>query len=168
MPTFLQPDVQQIASQAVSFVLLFLVLKAFAWKPVLAMLDERKHKIEEEFRQAAAQKDELARLQAEYGARLTKIEDEARTKLQQAIVEGKRISQEIQEQARSQSYALVTKSKETIELELAKAKVTLRDQVAAMTVEAVEKVLKRKLDEKADRELVDAVLRDLEAGPVKS
>ena len=168
MPTFLQPDIQQVISQAVSFILLFLVLRKFAWGPLLKVLDDRKHKIEEEFRHAAAQREELVRLQAEYGQRLTKIEDEARVKLQQAIVEGKRIAQEIQEQARSQSYALVTKSKETIELELAKAKVTLRDQVAAMTMDAVEKVLKRKLDEKSDRELVDGVLRDLEAGSSKS
>jgi F-type H+-transporting ATPase subunit b len=164
----MQPDIQQILSQTVSFFLLFLVLRRFAWGPLLKVLDERKHKIEGEFRHAAAQREELARLQAEYGQRLTKIEDEARVKLQQAIVEGKRIAQEIQEQARTQSYQLVTKSKETIELELAKAKVTLRDQVAAMTVDAVEKVLKRKLDEKTDRDLVDGVLKDLEAGQARS
>ena len=50
----------------------------------------------------------------------------------------------------------------TIELEVAKAKVTLRDQIAGMTMGALEKMLRQKVDAKADRQLVDAVLDELE------
>ena len=159
-----QLDLAQIVSQAISFVLLVIVLKRFAWKPLLGILDQRRAHIEEELRRVAQHKQELTRLQADYSQRLAKIEEEARTKIQQAIIEGKRIALEIQEQARQQGYAIVTKSKETVELELAKAKVTLRDQVAAMTMEAVERILRQKLDPKADRHLVDAVLDELEQG----
>ncbi len=162
MPEILRLDLQQILSQAISFVLLVAILKRFAWKPLLSVLDQRRARIEEDLRQVAQSKAELARLQADYTKRLTGIEEEARAKIQQAILEGKRVSVEIQEQARAQGSALVTKAKETIELELAKAKVTLRDQMAEMTVDAVERVLRRKLDEKADRHLVDAVLAELE------
>ena len=158
----LEPDLQQIVSQALSFILLVLILKRFAWRPLLTMLDQRRAHIEEELRQVARSQADLARLQEDYSKRLAKIEEEARTKIQQAILEGKRIAVEIQEQAREQASALMTKSKDTIELELAKAKVTLRDQVAGMTVEAVERVLRQKLDAKTDRHLVDAVLDELE------
>ncbi|HLD78117.1 MAG TPA: ATP synthase F0 subunit B, partial [archaeon] len=105
---------------------------------------------------------DVARLQAEYQGRLAQIEDEARQKLQQAILEGKRIALEIQEQARNQAHAVVSKSKETIELEVAKARITLRDQVADLTIEAVERILQRKLDPKSDRVLVETVLEELE------
>ena len=110
----------------------------------------------------AERQAELSRLQEDYGRRLAKIEEEARTKIQQAVLDGKRVASEIQEQARAQGQALVEKSKETIELELAKARVTLKDQVATMTLEAVERVLQSKLDAQADRTLVDAVLDELE------
>ena len=162
MPTILQLDLQQILSQAISFVLLVVILRKFAWRPLLAMLDQRRAHIEDELRQIAQSKSELAQLQDDYTKRLAKIEDEARTKIQQAMLEGKRLAIELQEQARAQGYEIMTKAKDTVELELAKAKVTLRDQVAAMTMDAVERMLRRKLDPTADRQLVDDVLKELE------
>ena len=164
MPPILQLDLQQILSQTLSFLILLWLLKRFAWRPLLTILDQRRARIEEDLRQIAQSKTEVARLQAEYTQHLAKINDEARAKIQQAILEGKRIAVEIQEQAREQSSALLTKSKETIELELAKANVTLRDQVAAMTVEAVERILRQKLDAATDRKLVDSILHELEQG----
>jgi len=155
-------DVQQILSQAVSFLLLLWVLRRFAWRPLLNVLDARRLHIEDELKKAAQTREELARLQQDYAERVAKIDDEARVKIQQAILESKRMAGEIQEQARGQAAALLTKSKEAVELELAKAKVTLRDQVADMTVEAVERILREKLDAQADRRLVEAVLEDLE------
>jgi len=162
MPSILQLDVQQIVSQALSFLLLLWILRRFAWKPLLTMLDQRRAHIENELRQVAQSKIELARLQEDYGRRIAKIDEEARAKIQQAVIDGKRVAMEVQEQARAQALALMTKSKEAIELELAKAKVTLRDAVAGMTVDAVERIIRQKLDEPADRRLVDAVLDDLE------
>jgi len=158
----LQLDWQQVLSQALSFVVLLWLLRRFAWRPLLTLLDERRRHIETELARVAQSRDELARLQLDYTSRLAKIDDEARVKIQQAILEGKRIALEVQEQARAQASTILAKSKETIELELAKAKVTLRDQVAEMTIEATERVLHRKLDAKADRQLVDEVLDEVE------
>lgn len=160
-----QLDLQQIISQSLSFLILLWVLRRFAWRPLLGILDGRRRQIEDALQQAARGREDLARLQAEYQQRLATIDDEARRKIQQAILDGKRIALEIQEQARAQAHAVVEKSKETIALELAKAKVTLRDEVAAMTLEAVERILQRKLDAKADRQLIDAVLDELDREP---
>ena len=168
MPASLQPDLQQILSQAVSFLLLLWFLRRFAWRPLLTTLDLRRSRIEEEFRQIAQTKSELARLQEDYGRRIAAIEEEARTKIQQAILEGKRVGGEIQEQAREQAAAILAKSKEAVEMELAKARVTLRDQVARMTVEAVERVLRGTLDAKTDRRLVDQILEELDRAQARS
>ena len=168
MPSSLQPDLQQILSQAVSFLLLLWFLHRFAWRPLLTTLDLRRSRIEEEFRQIAQTKSELARLQEDYGRRIAAIEEEARTKIQQAILEGKRVGGEIQEQAREQAAAILAKSKEAVEMELAKARVTLRDQVAQMTVEAVERVLRGTLDAKTDRRLVDQILEELDRAQARS
>ena len=161
----LQLDVQQVISQALSFLLLLWVLRRFAWRPLLAMLDERRARIEQGFQEIAQRQEELTRLQAEYGQRIAGIEVEARAKIQASITEGKRVSAEIQEQARAQGAALITKSKETVELELAKAKITLRDQMVALTTDAVERILHEKLDAEKDQRLVEAVLDELEREP---
>lgn len=161
----LQLDVQQVISQALSFLLLLWVLRRFAWGPLLAMLDERRARIERSFQEAAKRQDELTRLQEEYSRRIAAIESEARAKIQESIAEGKRVALEIQEQARAQGAALITKSKETVELELAKAKITLRDQMVALTTDAVERILHEKLDAEKDMRLVKAVLDELDREP---
>ena len=164
MPELLQPDLQQVVSQAASFLILWAVLARFAWRPLLGILDARRARIEEDLRQVAQRQAEMERLQADYAQRLEQINDEARVKIQQAILEGKRIAAEIQEQARARGAALVQKSKDAIGLELAKAKVTLRDEIAGMALGAVERLLRQKVDAKADRQLVDEVLNELDAG----
>ena len=158
---------QELSVQVVGFLVLFVVLKRVAWRPLLSLLDERRHRIEEGFRQLASAKDEAARLQADYGRRLARIEDEARGKLQQAILEGKRTAMEIQEEARAQGAALMSKSKEALALELAKAKITLRDELAAMTTAAIERILHERLDAERDRRLVEEALDELERGAPK-
>ena len=165
MPSILQLDLQQILSQAVSFLLLWWVLKRFAWRPILGALDARRARIEEDLRAAAQAKADMARLQQELAQRLAAIGEEARGKLQEAIREGKQVAIEIQEEARAQAHAVLAKSQETIAMELAKAKVTLRDELVDLTVEALERILKDKLDLKADHKLVGAILDELGKPP---
>lgn len=162
MPEILKLVPAEIVSQTISFFVLVFLLKRFAWKPLLGILDQRRSRIEEELRKIAQSKAEMEHLKEDYAKRLSAIEDEARAKLQQAILEGKKAAVEIQEQARNQGYALMNKAKEAIDLELAKAKISLRDQMASMTVDAVERVLRAKVDAKTDRHLVDSVLEELE------
>lgn len=158
----LQLDLQQILSQSIAFLLLLLVLRRFAWKPLLGVLDARRQKIEDDLRQAAQQRAETIRLQQELDQRLGQIGQEARTKIQQAIIEGKRVAVEVQEEARAHARTVIAKAKETVDLEIAKARVTLRDQVTAMTLEAAQRILQQKLDAPADRRLIEAALDELE------
>ena len=154
-------DLQQIVSQVLSFLLLLWVLRRFAWRPLLGVLDERRARIEEQLREAARHQEEAARLQQDLAARLAAIDQEARAKIQQAIHEGRRMAAEVQEDARAQAQQILAKSKETIELELAKAKVTLRDELADLTAEAVQRLLRRTLDEKTDHRLIASILEEL-------
>jgi F-type H+-transporting ATPase subunit b len=162
MPPILQLDLQQILSQAISFALLVVVLRKFAWGPLLGILDQRRARIEADLRQAAESKEALGRLQHELSTRLAKIDEETRNKIQQALLEAKRVSLEMQEQARVQARAILAKSQETVEQELAQAKAMLRDQIAEMTVQAVERVLQQKLDQPSDDKLISGILDELE------
>ena len=78
----LQLDLQQIVSQALSFLLLLWVLKRFAWKPLLGVLDARRARIEEGIARIDQGKADLERHQQELNSRLAKIDNEARGRIQ--------------------------------------------------------------------------------------
>lgn len=151
----------QIVTTILGFFLLVVFLKKFFWRTILGILDERRAHIEADLTQAATQKADMVKLQDELSQRLATLDGEARARIQEAIQEGRRIASEIQEDARAQARGIVEKAKETIELELAKAKVGLRDDLADMTIEAVEDVLRQKLTADADRALIGRILDEL-------
>ena len=147
-------EIQQILTQALGFLILLFILKKIAWKPLLSLLDERREKITSEFQTIDRTKSELLRLEQDYKARLADIDALARQRIQEAISEGQRISVELQEKAREESKNILNKAKENIELEVAKARVELRNQVAALAIKAAEKVIKVELTEERHKRLV--------------
>ncbi len=155
-------SIQEILTQAGAFVILVLILKKMAWKPLLQMLEDRRHKIQAGFDHIEKTKAEVETLKRDYENSRAKIEEEARAKLQQAIDEGKKVSKELQETARKESRAILDKAKEDIRLEVAKAKVTLRDEIADLTLGATERLLQEKLNDTKDKELVLDFIENLE------
>ena len=147
-------EIQQILTQALGFLILLFILKKIAWKPLLSLLDERREKISSEFRNIERTKSDISRLEQDYKARLADIDALARQRIQEAISEGQRISVELQEKAREESKNILNKAKENIELEVAKARVELRNQVAALAIKAAEKVIKVELTEERHKRLV--------------
>lgn len=152
----------EILTQAVGFMLLVLVLKKLAWGPILKLLDERRHKIQVGFAEIERAKKDVEKLKADYERARGHIEEEARGKLQQAIDEGKKIARELQEVARKEARAVLDKTKEDIALEVTKAKVTLRQEIADLALGAAEKLIQEKLDETKDKELVLDFIEELE------
>jgi len=157
-------SVQEILTQALGFLLLVWVLKRVFWKPVLAALETRRFKIEEAFRQIKNQKKEMELLQKDYESRLEKIEEKAREKLQSAIDEGRNIAREIQEKAREEAKEVLVQSKENLALEIAKARVELRREIANLTLLATEKLLREKMTDDKHREKIFEMIEELEAG----
>lgn len=155
-------SVQEILTQAVAFILLVWVLKKMAWKPLLKLLDERREKIRTSFEEIEQTKKELEKLKMNYERARAHIEDEARQKLQLAIDEGKRVARELQEGSRREAQATLEKAKEDISLEVAKAKVTLRNEIVDLTLRATERLIEEKLDETKDKEIVLDFIEDLE------
>ena len=153
---------QEVLTHALGFAILVWVLRRFAWRPVFQLLDARRDRIAQEFRQIAQTKTQLETLQREYQARLAQIETEARAKIQDAINEGRRVAGEMQEQAREQAARTLAQTRISIQLEIDKAKLALRDGVAQLTLETTEKLLAQKLDAAKDEALVLRFLDEAE------
>jgi len=151
-----------IVTQIIGFILTVLILKAFAWKPLLKMLEDRKKKIVADIGDAEKIKSDAESLLDNYNARLRDIETEARSKIQDAVAEGNRIAAEIREQARDDARMIVEKSREDLSRDVAKARVQLRDEVVSMAITAAEKIISAKLDESEQKRLLENFLREVE------
>ncbi|MDD5269904.1 MAG: F0F1 ATP synthase subunit B [Candidatus Omnitrophica bacterium] len=152
----------EIVAQVVSFLLLLTLLRIFAWKKLLKMLDDRRERIASEFRRIDEAQSAVEKLKADYDKRLAGIEAEARAKIQEAVAEGKKVSQEIREGARQEARAILDKAQENIEIEVSKAKQELKEKVVELTLGTTEKLLKEKITDEKDRRLASDFLDELE------
>ena len=154
--------VGETITQLLAFVIFFWIMKKYAWKPLLNVLDERQKTIEGEFEDIRKKHEKVDRMRSEYEAHLEKIESEARVKIQEAINEGRRVAAELTESARNESIAMKGQAQRNIELEMNKARIELRDKIVSMTVDASERLIREKMDADMSQRLVNAFMDDLE------
>ncbi|OGX41652.1 MAG: ATP synthase F0 subunit B [Omnitrophica WOR_2 bacterium RIFCSPHIGHO2_02_FULL_68_15] len=138
------------------------LLKRFAWGPLLGVLDQRRRQIASGLDDIVRAKQEMGALKTQYEQELARIEESARQKLVEAVNQGRRIASEIEEEARARAQLELRKTKETLALEVTKAKTVLRDQIVTLAVEAAEKLLRGRLDETKDRALVEQFIAELD------
>lgn len=152
----------EIFAQIVSFLVLFFLLRAFAWKKILGLLDARRERIASELQGIEEGKNEITRLKAEYGHKLSSIEDEVNRKLQEAVVEARKATEEIKKKAHQDAQAMLENAKENIKLEMAKAESSLKERVVDLTIKATENLIQQKLTEKQDLRMVEEFLEDID------
>ena len=153
---------QQLVTHAVGFLITLWILKKFAWGPLMNLMEERRTRIMDEFKQIDLEKAKVADQQAAYEAKMKEIEAQRRAEIVKAVDEGKRVAADIKAQAQHEVKELHTKTKAELEREVAKARVELRDQMVTITMNAAEKVIRERLDEKKHRELIDRYIADVE------
>ena len=151
----------QFVTNVLAFLILLVILRKYAWGALLKLIDERRDKIASEFEGIEKAKQELERLKVEYQEHLNKIEEEARAKIQQAVNDGRRIASEIEEDARVHARETLEKTKEAVTLEVAKARVELKEQIVDLAIEATHKVLQQHLDEETDRRMIEAFIKEI-------
>ncbi|SYZ72377.1 ATP synthase subunit b [Candidatus Zixiibacteriota bacterium] len=155
-------EISQVITQIIGFLITVWLLKRFAWKPLLSMMDERRQKIVDEFQNIDEEKARAAALKAEYEDKLKNIEGERRQKIAEAVTEADKVASEIKAHAQEEAHGIVTRTAEQVERDIAKAKVQLKEEMIGITLAAAEKVLQEKLDEKKERQLIDKFIADLE------
>ena len=151
-----------IVTQIIGFLLALWILKAFAWKPLLKMLDDRRKKISGDIDAAEKIKADAAKLLDDYKTKLREIDNEARARIQEAVAEAGRISSEIKDQAREESRQILSRSREELARDIAQAKISLRDDVVSMSIRAAEKIISTKLNEAEQKRLLDDFLKEVD------
>ncbi|MGM0946900.1 MAG: F0F1 ATP synthase subunit B [Bacteroidota bacterium] len=148
--------------QLIGFLGLFFILVKFAWKPMLAALEEREGSIDNALKAAEQARNEMANLKAENEKLLADARVERDTILTQAQQASKRMIEEAKEEANKQGAQMIENAKIVIENEKKAALTEVKNQVAVLTIEVTEKLLRKNLsDQAAQKELVDEFVKDL-------
>ena len=147
-------EIGQIVTHIIGFLIAVLLLKKFAWKPLLSILEERRSKIKSEFDNIDEEKKKVEDLVSDYQTKLKEIDSLARVKIQEAARDGQKLANEIKENARGESKDILTRAREEIQMDVDKAKVQLRDDLVNMTIRATEKLIREKLDDQKHKKLI--------------
>ncbi len=154
-------DFRFILVMAVGFLLLFMLLKKFAFGPIFNVLEQRQSTIRNNLDEAEARRNEMVRLQKDYEQRLAGIEDEARDKIQAAVKDAQAARDEIIARAHADRDAMLKRTEEDILREREKSLATMRDQIAEMAVTGASRILKQKLDVPNQGRLIDDVIAEI-------
>jgi F-type H+-transporting ATPase subunit b len=155
-----------VLAQVLNFIILILVLRVIAFKPLMNMLDQRKERIAKGLEDAHKAEARLANIETDYNKRM----DEARA-------EGQKVVAEMTANAEKQAQAIIAKANEDAartkaqaqddaELERNKALADLRSQVVALSMAAANKLVGDSMDEKRQRALVEEFFSGVKAGKV--
>jgi len=145
---------QQVLTQIVGFLLLLLLLRKYAWGPLLQALDDRKNKIATDLAEIKATQANLAQLKQQYEEGQRNMEKLTQQKIQEAMLEGERFAHKITADARQEADAILIKAKADIGREVVLARMALRDEVAHLTISAAEKLIRKELSDQKNQELV--------------
>jgi F-type H+-transporting ATPase subunit b len=145
----------------VIFILLLVILKKFAWKPILKAVDDRNNSITEALSSAEKAKAEMEQLSANN----EKILQEARIERDSIIKEARAIKEntisEAKNKASIEAEKIILSAKEQISNEKMKAMTALKNEIADISIQMAEKILKSELkDEKSQKKLIEETLKN--------
>lgn len=145
----------------VTFILLLLVLKKIAWKPILNSLNEREMFIKNSLIKAEKAQKEAENLVAENKINLSKADEEAQKIIEQSRELAEKLKIQILEESKVQAKKMILDATTEIERKNREAFNELKGQVADIAVNAAEKILRENLDKEKQVEMINKYLDDL-------
>ena len=141
-------------AQLINFGVLLFVLWKFAFTPIAKALTERTEKIEKSLNDA----DRIAKEKQEFEqwrqSEMTKARQEASSIVTAAQTEAQKAKQQIAADTKAEQEKIVNQAKQQIESEKVKQLAEAKSELANIVTTATEKILRKKLDDKTDKELI--------------
>ena len=134
------------------FLIVFYILKKFAWKPILNSLSEREKNISDSILSAEKVKQEMANLKSENEALLGKAREERSQMMREAKEMRDKIINDAKEEAKAAGNKIISDAQAAINQQKMAAIVDLKNQIGNLVIEVSEKVLRRELNSKEDQE----------------
>jgi F-type H+-transporting ATPase subunit b len=156
------PSIGLVFWTTISFLALFLILRKVAWKPMLGAIHERERSIEDALNKAELAREEMSRLTNQNESLLKEARAERDLLLKEAKELKDAIITEAKNQAQVEGAKLIEKAKIEINNQKVAALDEVKNQVASLSLEIAEKVLRKQFDDKQKQEaLVSDLLKDV-------
>ena len=158
----LLPKLGLIFWNLLAFLIVFFLLKKFAWPAIIKGLKDRENSIADSLATAERVKAEMAQLQSENEALLAKAREERAQLLKEARETKDRIVNEAKDQAKVEANKIISEAQTAINAQKMAALTEVKNQVGKLVIEVSEKVLRKELGNKDAQEahikgLVDEV-----------
>lgn len=143
------------------FFLLLLILKKYAWGPLLKSLNNREQKIKDSVEKAEYLKQEAEKLLAQNKLLLAKADEDAR----KVIAEGKELAEKLRfdliNKTSEDTARMINQAKSEIEREKVAAMNSLKDEIANLAVLAAGKIIDENLDATKQRKIIDGFINKI-------
>ncbi len=148
----LLPHVGLIFWTLVAFLIVFFILKKFAWKSIINGLNERETNIADAIASAEKVKKEMAQLKNDNEALLQTAREERTMMLKEAKDIRDKMINDAKEEAKIQAAKIMTDANASIQHQKMAALTDIKNQVGKMVIEVSEKILRRELSDKTQQE----------------
>jgi F-type H+-transporting ATPase subunit b len=145
--------------QIISFIIIFLILRKFAFKPILKILKERTDLINEGITLGETMKKQKAELEKAVEDELHKTRAQADKIISDAHNKSKEMILSAENDALKKAEMVAKDAKLSIEREAAMTKERLKGELVGLVSEATEAIIGKKIDSKSDNELIDKALK---------
>lgn len=156
-------DVRALVIQLVSFALAFLVLKKWAFGPIVRMMEQRRQTIEDGVNLGEKMKKDEAALQSKIEAELKKARTEADGIIAQAQEASRQTIREAEDKARAKAEGIQKDAEERIATDTKRARQKLEGELVGLISDATEAIIGEKVDAKKDAQLIDNALKGQKA-----
>src|SRR5882724_4478139 len=148
-------------SQVIRFVIVALLLRRFAYKPILAVLEERRRKIEEGQLNAEKIRKELAEAEKRYQEILTKANADGQKMIDEARESAAHLSERKQQEAIAAAEQIIAKAREASAIEHERTMESLKRELGRLVVDTTAKVTGKVLTPEDQRRLQEEAARQL-------
>lgn len=156
------PELGLVFWTTISFLIFLFILGKFAWKPILGAINEREISIENALMKAEAAKEEMARLTSENESLLKEARAERDVILQEARKLKDKIVGDAKEAAHEEGARMIEKARLEINMQKALAIADVKNQVATLSIEIAEKVLRKQFEDASKQDaLVTELLKEV-------
>jgi F-type H+-transporting ATPase subunit b len=148
-------------SQVVSFSIVALLLKRFAYKPILAVLEDRRRRIEEGLLNAEKIKKELAEAQKRYAEILAKANADAQKMIDEARESSAHLAERKQQEAIAAAEQIIAKAREAAAFEHERTMESMKRELGRLVVETTAKVTGKILTSEDQQRLQEEAARQV-------
>lgn len=148
----LLPGIGLIFWTLIAFLVVFIILKKYAWKPILTSLKERETGIASAIASAESMRAEMALMKNENEALLAQARDERANMIKEAKDTGAKMISEAKDKARNEYDRIVAEAQLAIQQQKNAALTEVKNQVGNLVIEVSEKILRRELANRNEQE----------------